>query len=203
MAPVDRADRIVRMISARKDVLPVDTFGRVQTKYLIYAEMDGLYQYWVAIMMDGGERDHVFPPLPPLEQVKREMLFRYYSREERVVGHMMTFRDSADDEDFAIAHGIKKYFYPRRTVGLHVLPPRGFHYLVGARRTAYTGSHKICLEWRLDETTFVQSGEWHFFPRLLISSYSPSTGVVQRMNNRPTPDRVQKLVKTILLTPPM
>ena len=130
------------------------------------------------------------------------MLCRYYRREERVVGHVMTFRDGID-EDLANDHGIKKYFYPRRHVGLHLLPPRGVRSQVGTRRTVFTGSHRICLEWRLEETTFIQSGDWHFFPRLVIASYSPVTGAVQRMDMRPTPDLVQKLVETILRTPPM
>ena len=110
--PVERAEVIVRMISRHKDVLPVDTFIKVQEKYVVYADLDGLYQYWVAIMMKKGERDYTFPRLPPLEQVKREMLFRYYSGEERVVGHKLTVGDGSDIEDLAIDRGSRNTSIP-------------------------------------------------------------------------------------------
>ena len=198
--PVERAEVIFRMISRHKDVLPVDTFIKVQQKYVVYADLDGLYQYWVAIMMKKGERDYTFPRLPPLEQVKREMLFRYYRNEERVVGHRLTFGNGSAVEDLAIARGVKKYFYPRRYVGVHLLPPKGFYKLVGTRRVEYTESHRIILEWRLDETTFVRSGDWHFFPWLLIAGYSPVTRKVQRVDMHLTPDLVQNLMETMLRT---
>ena len=81
-----------------------------------------------------------------------------------------------------------------------MLPPKGFYKLVGTRRVEYTESHRIILEWRLDETTFVLRGDWHFFPWVVIAGYSPVTKKVQRMDMWPTPDLVQNLMETMLQT---
>ena len=116
LPPVESAETLVRKIGTYKNVFPADTFDKVQAMYLYYADLDGLYQLWVA---GAGYRVYPFPRLPDLEQVKRQMLFRFYKREDRaIIGHRMMFRDGIDDEEYwENYYGIKKYLYPRRAQG--------------------------------------------------------------------------------------
>ena len=197
--PVESAENLIRMILRIKAVFPAETFDDVQGMYLYYADLAGMYQSWVA---EAGHRVYPFPRLPSLEQVKRQMLFRFYKREDRVIiGHRMTFRDGIDDEEYwASYYGIKKYLYPRRTQGQHLYPPNRFSTEVGMRRSVVIKHDRILLEWCLDEKTFVQSGEWYFFPRLVIARYYPVTGLVQKMARRPSPRLVHALVMKLLLS---
>ena len=187
------------MILLIKAVFPADTFDDVQGMYLYYADLDGIYQLWVAGV---GDRVYSFPRLPALEQVKRQMFFRFYKGEYRaIIGHLMTFRDGIDDEEYwASYYGIKKYLYPRRAQGQHLYPPNGFSTEVGMRRLVFIRHDRILLEWCLDEKTFVQSGEWYFFPWLVIACYYPVTGLVQKMARRPSPRLVHALVMELLLS---
>ena len=200
--PVESAENLIRMILRIKAVFPADTFDDVQGMYLYYADLAGMYQSWVA---EAGHRVYPFPRLPPLEQVKRQMLFRFYKREDRVIiGHRMTFRDGIDDEEYwANYFGIKKYLYPQRAQGQHLYPPVRFHNHVGMRRSVVIGHQRIILEWSLDKKTFVESGEWYFIPRLVIARYYPVARWVQKMASRPDPPLVHALVMKLLLTPPM
>jgi hypothetical protein len=197
--PVESAETLVRMISNFKNVFPADTFDEVQGMYLYYADLDGIYQLWSAV---AGYRAYPFPRLPNLEQVKRQMLFRFYQREDReIIGHQMTFKDGISGEEYwASYHGIKKYLYPRRAQGQDLYPPIGFSTEVGMRRSVSIRHDRMILEWCLNEKTFVQSGEWHFFPRLVIARYYPVTGLVKTGARRPSPNLVHALVIELLLS---
>jgi hypothetical protein len=200
--PAESAEDLIRMMLRIKTVFPSETFDDVQGMYLYYADLARLYQVWVA---EVGNRVYPFPRLPPLEQVKRQMLFCFYKREDRdIIGHRMTFRDGADDEEYwANYFGVKKYLYPRRAQGQHLYPPKGFCTKVGKRRSIVFKKHRILLDWSLDEKTFVESGEWCFIPRLVIARYNSVTRWLNRMTIRPDPLLVHTLVVELLLSMPM
>jgi hypothetical protein len=114
----------------------------------------------------------------------------------------MTFRDGVSGEEYwASYHGIKKYLYPRRAQGQHLYPPIGFSTEVGTRRLVTIRHHdRMILEWCLNESTFVRSGEWHYFPWLVISRYYPVSGLVKKGARRPSPNLVHELVIELLLS---